>query len=161
MLTVVRSMGALAALAILSVAASTAAQGTAANQASANRTDSPLTMEECHVWTALGRSVFGWGAKAADNRQFVIFYRPSGNTYVEQCPWSQLGVTPPPTQTPNLDNIEFFGTPDFQDGGLTAVVSKTTRIKGNPRLFMETDSCLLKKSNGRWTLDRCTMAAIT
>ena len=122
----------------------------------------PLSMEECQVWAALGRAVLGWGAKPADEKQFVIFYRPEGDTYVEQCPWSKLGVTPPPMQAPNLDDIQFFGMPVIQDGGQTAVVSKTIRLKGSrPGVFIEMDMCVLKKAKWEWTLDKCTMAAIT
>lgn len=127
--------------------------------------DIPLSVAECQVWTALGRSVLGWGTKPADDKQFVIFYRPLGDGYVEQCPWSHLGVKPPRMHKPNLDNIEFFGTPMFEDGGQIAVVDKTIRLGGSKAgphgVFMQTDRCTLRKLNGAWVVQGCRMLAIT
>lgn len=128
-------------------------------------TQTPLNDDECAVWAALGRKVFGWGEKPADSRQFVIFYKPAGTSYVEQCPWSRLKVTPPPKTAPDLNNIEFFGTPVFDKARQKAEVTKTTRIGGagpGPRApFMQMDRCTLHKSRGVWTVDSCKMAAIT
>ena len=127
--------------------------------------DAPLTAAECQVWTALGRSLFGWGAKPADARHFVIFYRPSGGGYVEQCPWAQLGVKPPRMQKPNLDDVEFFGTPVFENRGQTTVVDKTIRLNGKKAgphgVFMQTDRCTLHKVNKVWVLNGCQTLAIT
>src|SRR5580704_8436215 len=144
-------------LTLISPGVMASAQGSSAPQSATEAP--PLTVEECQIWVALGRAVLGWGAHPADKTQFVIFYQPQGKTYVEQCPWSKLGVTPPPIQTPNLDDIQFFGTPVIQDGGQTAVVSKTIRIKGVRGAFLRADMCVLKKSKGDWTLDKWTMAA--
>jgi hypothetical protein len=159
-------MSGLALLLIVPVGFPAHAQAAPEQQPSSNGSEaSPLSAAECQVWTALGRGLFGWGPKPADDRQFVIFYRPFGDSYVEQCAWSQLGVTPPPVHKPNLGDIEFFGTPIFRDGGQTVVVDKTIRLNGAKAgahgVFIRTDRCTLRKSNKVWLLEGCRMLLIT
>ena len=90
--------------------------------------------------------------------QFAIFYRPEGDGYVEQCPWKALGITPLPPGEPDMDNMQYFTAPKYEDGGQTAGVSFVVKLVGRdpggrplPPYINQTE-LTLRKVDGRWTL---------
>lgn len=113
--------------------------------------------DTCQIVALLGRVLLGWGTTPPDNSQFVIFYRPDGGSYVEQCPWAEMGIEPPPGQ-PDMDNMRYFTEPRYHDGGLAAEVAFITKLvardaAGRPQPpYINQVNLTVRKVDGAWTL---------
>lgn len=120
-------------------------------------TDQPCD-DDCQIFAVLGHELLGWGKVAPTTSQFAVFYRPEGDSYVEQCPWSQMGVTPLPPGKPDPDNMQYFTQPKYEDGGTTALVSYIRRLiardaRGNPQPpYIDMLYLTLRKVDGCWTV---------
>ncbi len=95
---------------------------------------------------------------APDRSQFVIFYRPDGEGYVEQCPWSLMGVTPPPISEPASDQMRYFTSPEYSEGGALAEVKFITTLthlnsdgQAEPPYINQQD-LTLRKVDGNWRI---------
>jgi hypothetical protein len=95
---------------------------------------------------------------APDISQFSVFYRPKGDSYVEQFPWAELGETALPPGKPDPDNMRYFTQPEYTDNGLTAVAHFVTSLVARDERgraqhpYMNQVTLTLKKIDGRWIL---------
>jgi hypothetical protein len=114
--------------------------------------------DTCQIVALLGRALLGWGTTPPDISQFVIFYRPDGDGYVEQCPWAELGIEPLPPGKPNMDNMRFFTAPRFADGGLSAEIAFVTKLVARDKKgremppYINQVNLTVTKVEGRWAL---------
>ena len=114
--------------------------------------------DTCQIVALLGRVLLGWGTAPPDISQFAIFYRPEGDGYVEQCPWTEMGIKPLPPGKPDMDNMRFFTEPKYKDGGLVAEVAYVTKLvardpggRAQPPYINQVD-VTVKKVDGAWVV---------
>ena len=121
-------------------------------------TDDRYSDDDCQIFALLGREVLDWDKTPPDVSQFALFYRPDGDGYVEQCPWAQLGVTPPPLGKPDMDRMRYFTRPAYSDdktvAGVAFITKLVARDQGGRPLppFIDQINLTVRKDNGRWTL---------
>jgi hypothetical protein len=118
----------------------------------------PAADDSCQIVALLGRELLAWGRVPPDISQFAIFYRPDGDGYVEQCPWAEMGIAPLPAGEPDMDNMQYFTEPKYDDAGLTAEVAFITKRvardaagRAQPPYINQVD-LTLRKVDGAWTL---------
>jgi hypothetical protein len=119
--------------------------------------------DDCEIFAVLGKELLGWGVTAPDISQFVIFYRPSGSSYAEQCPWAKLGIARLEASKPDLGRMRFFTQPSYSADKNTATVSFIVRLQGPGRSspFVSEDRCFLERHNSHWKLKACKEWGIT
>jgi hypothetical protein len=114
--------------------------------------------DTCQIFAVLGQELLGWGKSRPDISQFPIFYRPQGDGYVEQCPWTQMGITSLPPGEPDMDHMRYFTEPQYEEGGTIARVSFITKLtardaRGRPKApYINQQNLTLRKTSGSWTL---------
>ena len=126
-----------------------------------------LNPEDCNVMAALARDLLHLDKVRPDASTFAKFYRPEGDSYVEQCPWRELGIEPLPLGKPDLYHMRFFTSPLYGADGKTASINFVTRLVavnkyGKPLSpFVQVQTCRMTKASQDWHLEGYTTSAIT
>jgi hypothetical protein len=47
-----------------------------------------MECDDREIFVLLGQELLDWGKVAPDISRFSVFYRPEGDSYVEQFPWA-------------------------------------------------------------------------
>lgn len=123
------------------------------------------SMEDCEIIVEVGREKMGWGAKPPDATFYPEFDREGGGTYLEDCPWRQLGVAEPNTNAETSPKGFFIARPRYS--GTEAMVTFEVFISKPPvdgrkvPPYMRREECALYKDGGRWKLRECKVKAVT
>jgi len=125
--------------------------------------------DDCAIFVELGRKKLDWGAAPPTAAFYPEWPGAGGGTYLEECPWKQLGVAEPPTPSQN-PNESFFITRPIYSGSkpTTATVSFEYRNEGNsadgqPKRspFFHHQTCSFEKREQGWLLMDCKTDFIT
>jgi hypothetical protein len=159
---------ALAILAIAAVGPSTqAAEPDAAPQ---DVTGMPQPVErastdDCAIIVEVGKRKMDWGATPPDFAFYPEFDRDGGGTYLEDCPWKQLGVAEPLTKAQKPDKGFFITRPRYSGTSATVELQLYISAQGSDgkRLppYLRSETCSLEKQENRWQLRECKLKAVT
>ncbi len=122
-------------------------------------------MDDCEIIVEVGREKMGWGAKPPDATFYPEFDRAGGGTYLEDCPWRQLGVAEPNTKAGGFDTGFFIARPRYS--GIETTVTFEVFISAPPvgerkmPPYMRREECVLFRDGGRWKLKECKVKAVT
>ena len=92
-----------------------------------------------------------WGLKAPDSAFYSEYDRTGGGTYVEDCPWKELGVAEPLRPSQQTEKSFFITRPAYRDD--EASVSIEYAISGRvvdgqkTRPFIRRGKCTLEKKD--------------
>jgi hypothetical protein len=121
--------------------------------------------DDCAIFVEVGRDRLNWGDKAPDAAFYPEFERDGGGTYLEKCPWKELGVAEPRTPTQQPNKGFFITRPAY--AGKQATVTFRYSLTGpavdgrQPAPFVKSEICTLRKPGERWTLMECKTQFIT
>jgi hypothetical protein len=121
--------------------------------------------DDCAIFVEVGRHEMNWGAKPPDYAFEPEWDRAGGGTYLEECPWKELGVAEPLTRAQQPEKSFFITRPNYSGAGATVKLefSISGRIVDGKKTppFIMSQKCTLEKNDGRWHLAGCEMTAIT
>jgi hypothetical protein len=123
------------------------------------------SVDDCAIFVEVGRREMDWGATAPDYAFYSEFDRVGGGTYLEDCPWKELGVAEPLTKAQQPEKSFFMTRPDYS--GAEATVDLELSISGRivdgkkKPPFIMSQKCTLEKNDDRWHLVGCKMKFIT
>jgi hypothetical protein len=121
--------------------------------------------DDCVIIVEIGKSAMGWGATAPDYAFYPEFAREGGGTYLEECPWKQLGVAEPLTKAQQPKKGFFITRPRYEGAKATAeleVYISGPVIDGKQMPpFLSLEICSLEKQRDRWQLLECKLKVIT
>jgi len=142
-------------IALLAAAAAHAAQAAPKGPAPPQR----ASADDCAIFAAVGRAQLNWGAAPPIYALSPTWKRDGGRTYVQDCPWTRLGLARPAIAG-SASDLSFYFTPPVYDGPRRrAVVQLSTSVKSDtaqPLFFMALKACRLeRKGAAAWRLVRC------
>jgi hypothetical protein len=134
--------------------------------------DGPAAIEhasadDCAIIAEIGKSELHWSATNAPQASFYPgFQTPDGGTYLEDCPWKNLGLAEPQIGAPNSPMGFFITRPVYSGAGANAYYQYSVGPVAAPNgkkisPFVEQELCTLEKDANGWHLVRCKMTAIT
>jgi hypothetical protein len=115
--------------------------------------------DDCAILVEVGKNQMNWGVVAPDFAFYSEYDRTGGGTYVEDCPWKDLGVAEPLRPSQQTEKGFFITRP--ADKGEEATVSLQSSISGEivdgkkTRPFIRRSKCTLEKKEGHWQLVVC------
>ncbi|HTT83589.1 MAG TPA: hypothetical protein VMF67_08905 [Rhizomicrobium sp.] len=122
--------------------------------------------DDCAIIAEIGKTELHWSATQPPKAAFYPTYAtPGGGTYLEDCPWKNLGVAPPQTPTSGAPMGFFVTRPVYSNAGARAwfqySVTAVTGADGKKiPPFVERDLCLLEKDADGWHVTRCKLTSI-
>ncbi|HEY2071599.1 MAG TPA: hypothetical protein VGG48_18710 [Rhizomicrobium sp.] len=119
--------------------------------------------DDCAIFVAVGKAQLNWGAAPPGYDFFPALDGKDGGTYLEECPWKQLGVADPVIGSPASTSGFYFMRPVYSGDEATMDYSVSMRPPAGQqgRVFLEDQSCTLTKSGGEWRVVSCQMTIIT
>jgi hypothetical protein len=121
--------------------------------------------DDCAIFVEVGKNIMNWGAKPPDYAFEPEWDRDGGGTYLEECPWKELGVAEPLTKAQQAEKSFFITRPKYS--GAEATVDLEFSISGRivdgkkTPPFIESDTCTLEKKDDRWQVVECRLKFIT
>jgi hypothetical protein len=121
--------------------------------------------DDCAIFVEVGKRVMNWGAKPPDYAFEPEWDRDGGGTYLEECPWKELGVAEPLTKAQQAEKSFFITRPKYSGAEATVDVefSISGRIVDGKKTppFIESDTCTLEKKDDGWHVVECKLKFIT
>jgi hypothetical protein len=115
--------------------------------------------DDCAILVEVGKNQMNWGVIPPDFAFYSEFDRDGGGTYVEDCPWKELGVAEPLRPSQQTEKDFFITRPAYR--GDEATVSLQYSISGRivdgkkTRPFIRRNKCTLEKKDVHWKLVVC------
>jgi hypothetical protein len=121
--------------------------------------------DDCAIFLEIGKAEMQWGAAAPDYDFFPQFGRKGGGTYLEECPWSALGVAAPKIGGPQSLAGFYITRPVYSGTGASADLHIRLRTAPRPdgselAPYLKDEACTLEKRGGRWRLVECRTTAV-
>jgi hypothetical protein len=88
--------------------------------------------DDCAIFVEIGEAELQWGATAPRYDFFPQFDRKGGGTYLEECPWSTLGVAAPTIGGPQSHAGFFISRPVYSGTGVSAKLHIALRGTQHP-----------------------------
>jgi hypothetical protein len=121
--------------------------------------------DDCAIFVEVGKSRMNWGVKPPDFAFEPEWDRAGGGTYLEECPWKELGVAEPLTRAQQPEKSFFITRPHYSGSGATVDLefSISGRIVDGKKTppFIKSETCALEENDDRWHLLECTLKFIT
>ncbi len=122
--------------------------------------------DDCEIIVEIGKAKINWGAKAPEYKFFPEITRTDGGTYLEDCPWTELGVAAPVVGTPDAVFAFSISRPVYSGTQATADIAERVLHEPSPdgkqyAPFVEMEICTLEKRGGHWHLVACKLGLIT
>jgi hypothetical protein len=121
--------------------------------------------DDCAIFVEVGKSAMNWGAKPPDYAFEPEWNRDGGGTYLEECPWKELGVAEPLTRAQQPAASFFIRRPKYSGAGATVDLefSLSGRIVDGKKTppFIQAETCTLEKKDDRWHVVECRVKFIT
>jgi hypothetical protein len=121
--------------------------------------------DDCAIFVEIGKSIMNWGANPPDYAFEPEWDRDGGGTYLEECPWKELGVAEPLTKAQQPAASFFIRRPNYSGAGATVDLefSISGRIVDGKKTppFIESQTCALEKKDDRWHIVECRLKFIT
>jgi hypothetical protein len=80
--------------------------------------------EDCAIIGEIGKAKMNWGATPPEFASYPEFNRAGGRTYLEDCPWEDLGVADPLIETPTSKKAFFISRPVYSGMHASADIEK-------------------------------------
>jgi hypothetical protein len=123
------------------------------------------SVDDCAIFVEVGKSAMNWGAKPPGYAFEPEWDRDGGGTYLEECPWKELGVAEPLTKAQQPDASFFITRPRYSGAGATVDLefSISGRIVDGKKTppFIQSENCTLEKKDDRWHVVECRLKSIT
>jgi hypothetical protein len=139
---------------------------TALCASSAHAEDTRLTQpverasaDDCAIFVEIGKTQLNWRAAPPNMDFFPVWDRDGGGTYLEECPWTDLGVAEPTIGSPKSERSFFITRPKYV--GRRATVVYAIALGGPGHIFRSDHECKLEKRRGVWRVVTCELLAIT
>lgn len=116
------------------------------------------TPDDCAVFAAVGRAQLSWGAAPPIYALSPSWKRDGGRSYVQDCPWTRLGLAEPQIASQASDLSFYFTPPVYDRARRKAVVQLATSVRSKtdkPLFFMALKACRLERKATAWRLVRC------
>jgi hypothetical protein len=111
------------------------------------------------MFVEVGKNQLNWGATPPDFAFYSEFDRDGGGTYVEDCPWKELGVADPLSPSQQIEKDFFITRPAYTGDEATVRLqySISGRIVDGKKTppFIRRDRCTLEKKDDHWHLVVC------
>lgn len=120
--------------------------------------------DDCAIFVEIGKTQLEWGAKPPAYDFFPVWDREGGGTYMEDCPWSALGVAAPAIGSPSSLKGFFIRRPKYSGAGATAGYQVSIRPDPASKAagaFIAEYECKLERRARAWHLVKCDMRMIT
>ena len=121
--------------------------------------------DDCAIFVEIGKAEVQWGATAPRYDFFPQFDRKGGGTYLEECPWSTLGVAAPTIGGPQSLAGFYITRPVYSGTGASADLH--IRLRSAPRPdgsrpapYLKDERCTLERRDARWRLVECRTTAV-
>jgi hypothetical protein len=122
------------------------------------------SVDDCAIFVEVGKSRMNWGATAPDFAFEPEWDRDGGGTYLEDCPWKELGVAEPLNVAQQPEKRFFITRPKYLSAGATVdlELSISGRIVDGKKTppFIKSETCTLEKDD-RWRIVECRLKFIT
>jgi hypothetical protein len=123
------------------------------------------SVDDCAIFVEVGKSRMNWGTKPPDFAFEPEWDRDGGGTYLEECPWKELGVAEPLGKAQQPEKSFFITRPNYSGAGATvdlefSISGRIVEGKKTPP-FIKSETCLLEKKDDRWHLVECRLKFIT
>jgi hypothetical protein len=123
------------------------------------------SLDDCAIFVEVGKSIMNWGAKPPDYAFEPEWDRDGGGTYLEECPWKELGVAEPLTTAQQPEKGFFITRPKYSGAGATVDLefAISGRIVDGKKTspFIKSETCTLEKNDGHWHVVECRLKSIT
>jgi hypothetical protein len=121
--------------------------------------------DDCAIFAEVGKNRMNWGATAPDYAFYSEFDRAGGGTYLEDCPWKQLGLAEPLPPAQQTEKSFFMTRPSYSgdEATLDLQFSISGKIVDGTKTppFIRLETCTVAKKDDHWRFVACKLKMVT
>jgi hypothetical protein len=113
--------------------------------------------DDCKIIVAIGAKQWNWTAIAAPSYDFY----PKFDDYIEDCAWSEFGVSAPRIGNAQSAKRFFITRPVYDGATARAEIHTYWQAENEDHPFRYAEKCVLERKGSGWSVVSCSMLYIT